>query len=66
MTKRFVRNEVWLRAGIFSAPVQETFSRAPSSDARSFFIAIAAACDLPQWHIDSSSGRNDSPNGVTE
>jgi len=34
------------------------------SDARSFFRAMAAECDLPQWHIASSNGRRDFPRGV--
>jgi hypothetical protein len=34
------------------------------SEARSFFRAMAAECDLPQWHIESSSGRRDLPRGV--
>ena len=34
------------------------------SKARSFFSAMAAECDLPQWHIASSNGRRDFPRGV--
>jgi hypothetical protein len=34
------------------------------SEARSFFSAMAAECDLPQWHIVSSNGRRDLPRGV--
>ncbi len=35
------------------------------SEARSFFHAMAAECDLPQWHIISSNGRREPPRGVT-
>ncbi len=33
-------------------------------EARSFFRAMAAECDLPQWHIESNNGRRDFPRGV--
>ena len=33
-------------------------------EARSFFRAMAAECDLPQWHIESNNGRRDLPRGV--
>jgi hypothetical protein len=33
-------------------------------EARSFFRAMAAECDLPQWHMVSSKGRRDLPRGV--
>jgi hypothetical protein len=33
-------------------------------EARSFFKAMAAECDLPQWHIESSNGPKDLPRGV--
>ena len=33
-------------------------------EARSFFRAMAAECDLPQWHIESNNGRMDLPRGV--
>jgi hypothetical protein len=34
------------------------------SEARSFFNAMAAEWDLPQWHIASSNGLRDFPMGV--
>ena len=34
------------------------------SEARSFLKAMAAACDLPQWHMASIKGRRDFPRGV--
>ncbi len=33
-------------------------------EARSFFRAMAAECDLPQWHIESNNRRRDLPRGV--
>jgi hypothetical protein len=33
-------------------------------EALSFFRAMAAECDLPQWHIESSNGRRELPRGV--
>jgi len=38
-------------------------SRSRSEDC-SFFKAIAAEWDLPQWHISSNSGRRDFPREV--
>src|SRR5439155_17327399 len=45
----------------FGGTCQGYWSR---SEARSFFKAMAAECDLPQWHIASSNGRREPPKGV--
>src|SRR5437773_9990561 len=45
----------------FGGTCQGYWSR---SEARSFFKAMAAACDLPPWHIASSNGRREPPKGV--